>query len=50
MDYSPEDISPGVESFDQLSQIAFNNADKARAYDNDQKHNNSHQIYTKNTS
>jgi len=25
-----EDYSPGIESFDQFSQIAFNNADKAR--------------------
>jgi len=29
-DCSPEDYSPGVESFDQFLYIAFNNADKAR--------------------
>jgi len=29
-DCSPEDYLPGVASFDQFSQIAFNNADKAR--------------------
>jgi len=30
VDYSPDDILPGVASFDQFSEIAFNNADKAR--------------------
>jgi len=42
VDYSPEDTldySQGVESFDQFSQIAWNNVDKARVYNNDQKHN-----------
>jgi len=29
-DCSPEDYSLGVETFDQFSQIYFNNADKAR--------------------
>ena len=36
---SPEDYSPGVASFVQFSQIAFNDADKARVHDNDEKHN-----------
>ena len=48
-DCSSEDCSSGVESFEQFSQIARNNADKVRVFDNDQQHKifNSHQIYTK---
>jgi len=52
MEYSPEDYSSGVASFDQFSEIAFNNADKARIttpyYTIIEAYNN-HMIIIKNT-